>query len=263
MRKIFKKTTQNKEQGDYVLRRPRNSIRENYLGSMFEFCRLVSLGWDPSARTEADEPSRDQKIFQQKNTCDSRLRGNDRKAGFTLVETLVAISVLMLAVTGPLFYASESLKAATYARDQITAFYLAQDAFEQIRKIRDDNLYVNSAAAWYSGLQGCENLQTLDCIVAKDESNFYKVATISNEENKFLYVDSLGGSSNGLYSHKSGEGQTKTIFKRSVRIEPTDGTDPNDLWKDATEMKVTVFVEWDSRGTKRNFTAYEFLRKLK
>ncbi len=34
-------------------------------------------GWDLTARTEADEPSRDQEIFQQKNTRDSGLRRND------------------------------------------------------------------------------------------------------------------------------------------------------------------------------------------
>ncbi len=27
------------------------------------------VGWDPTARTEADELSRGQKIFHQKNTC--------------------------------------------------------------------------------------------------------------------------------------------------------------------------------------------------
>ena len=34
--------------------------------------------WDTFARTEADEPSRDRRIFQQKNICD--LGGNARGA---------------------------------------------------------------------------------------------------------------------------------------------------------------------------------------
>ncbi|MES3005800.1 MAG: prepilin-type N-terminal cleavage/methylation domain-containing protein [Patescibacteria group bacterium] len=57
--------------------------------------------------------------------------------GFTIVETLVAISILMLALTGPLLIITQALKASYYSRDQITAFYLAQEAVEYIRNIRD------------------------------------------------------------------------------------------------------------------------------
>ncbi|QSH39327.1 type II secretion system protein [Candidatus Kaiserbacteria bacterium] len=62
------------------------------------------------------------------------------KRGFTLIETLVAISVLVVAVTGPLTLASQSLFAAVYAKDQTTAFYLAQEAIEMVRNKRDNNL---------------------------------------------------------------------------------------------------------------------------
>ncbi len=180
--------------------------------------------------------------------------------GFTLVETLVAISILMLSVTGPLYYASESLKAATYARDQITAFYLAQDAFEQIRKIRDDNV-LSSSLAWNNGLVGCEIStppSSFPCVVTNTANpvGFYTVNEINSDEEKYLYVSSFG-----LYSHNTGG--TKSIFKRSVQIVPTVGTNPSIDWTGATEMKVTVSVDWNSRGVQRNFTAYEFLRNLK
>ncbi len=181
-------------------------------------------------------------------------KGNN--AGFTLVETLVAISILMLSVTGPLYYASESLKAATYARDQITAFYLAQDAFEQIRKIRDDNIY--TANDWNNGLTGCETSPSL-CTVTDTTNNFYiinKVSNPSSDDWKYLYI-----SSSGLYSHNTNG--TKTIFKRSVRIEPNDSTNSDNPWEGVTEIKITVLIEWNSRGTDRSFTAYEFLRNLK
>jgi len=62
--------------------------------------------------------------------------------GFTLVETLVAIMLLSVAVVAPMSLASKSLGSAYYARDQITAFYLAQEAIEALRSIRDSQILI-------------------------------------------------------------------------------------------------------------------------
>lgn len=59
--------------------------------------------------------------------------------GFTLMETMVAILVLSIALTGPFTLAQKGLQAALISKDQITAFYLAQDAIEYIRYARDTN----------------------------------------------------------------------------------------------------------------------------
>ncbi|MEK7156326.1 MAG: prepilin-type N-terminal cleavage/methylation domain-containing protein, partial [Patescibacteria group bacterium] len=61
-------------------------------------------------------------------------------AGFTLVETLVAVMLLSVAVVAPMSLAARSLGSAYYARDQITAFYLAQEAIEALRSIRDSQI---------------------------------------------------------------------------------------------------------------------------
>lgn len=59
--------------------------------------------------------------------------------GFTIVETLVAIFILLVSITGPLAFAQNGLRASFVARDQIVAFYLAQDAIETIKNMRDNN----------------------------------------------------------------------------------------------------------------------------
>jgi len=46
-----------------------------------------------------------------------------KKKGFTLVETLVAITVLMLSIAAPLTIAATALFSAYYARDEITASF--------------------------------------------------------------------------------------------------------------------------------------------
>ena len=67
-------------------------------------------------------------------------QSSSRTFGFTLIETLVAISLLMTAIVAPMALAAQSLASAYYARDQITAYFLAQEAIEAVRSVRDGNI---------------------------------------------------------------------------------------------------------------------------
>ena len=67
------------------------------------------------------------------------------KNGFTLIETMVAIALLMLALIAPMSLATQSLAAAYYARNQITAFYLAQEGIEVVRSVRDGNIIATAS----------------------------------------------------------------------------------------------------------------------
>src|SRR3954462_3848275 len=70
--------------------------------------------------------------------CRLRLRG------FTLLETMVAVSLLAVAIVAPMSLTAQSLASAYYARDEVTAFYLAQEGLEVVRNIRDNNILQNS-----------------------------------------------------------------------------------------------------------------------
>ncbi len=63
-----------------------------------------------------------------------------REEGFTLLETLVAVSIVTIAIVAPMSLASQSLTASYYARDQLIASQLAQEAIEVVRHIRDGNI---------------------------------------------------------------------------------------------------------------------------
>lgn len=73
-------------------------------------------------------------------------------AGFTILETLVAISILLLALTAPLVIVSQALRSSYFSRDQITAYYLAQEAIEYLRNKRDNQGLTSGAtsADWTS-----------------------------------------------------------------------------------------------------------------
>lgn len=77
-----------------------------------------------------------------------------KNKGFTIVETMVAISILAIALTGPLSIVAQSLRSSYFARDQITAHYLAQEAIEYIRNRRDQNgLQQISSDNWLEGIK--------------------------------------------------------------------------------------------------------------
>jgi len=82
-----------------------------------------------------------------------------QQQGYTLIETLVAITMIVFATVGPLVLAGKSLGESYYARDQIIAYYLAQEGMEMVRAARD-----TEGATWLSNPQvrNCTNGNTCD-----------------------------------------------------------------------------------------------------
>jgi len=63
--------------------------------------------------------------------CESKCRG------FTLVETLVAISIFTMSILAVLVVLTQGIANDSYAKKKITASYLAQEGIEYIRNMRD------------------------------------------------------------------------------------------------------------------------------
>jgi len=63
---------------------------------------------------------------------------NKQQSGFSLVETLVAISLLLIIIVGPMSITSRTAKSSSFATEQIQAFFLAQEGLELAQKARDD-----------------------------------------------------------------------------------------------------------------------------
>ncbi|MEY4440776.1 MAG: hypothetical protein RLY49_402 [Candidatus Parcubacteria bacterium] len=76
---------------------------------------------------------------KRNNKISKRFEDNNIR-GFTIIETLVAIFILLISTTGPLAFTQSGLRSAFFARDQVTAFYLAQESIETIKNVRDNNL---------------------------------------------------------------------------------------------------------------------------
>ncbi len=74
--------------------------------------------------------------------------------GFTLVETLVAISIFTGSVLGLLALTGGSISNTNYARDRIVATFLAQEGLEYMRNLRDTYVLFQSNG-W--GDEGTDN----------------------------------------------------------------------------------------------------------
>lgn len=76
---------------------------------------------------------------------------NNTNHAFTLIETLVAITILMIAIAGPLTVANRAYHTALESRDRIIATNLAQETIEYInywKNNRNNDKPNNTFVGW-------------------------------------------------------------------------------------------------------------------
>lgn len=166
--------------------------------------------------------------------------------GFTLIETLVAISILAVAIAAPISIAEQGLISANFAKDQVVANYLASEAVEFVRNIRDDNSLLKSQnpnLAWLSGLEACRSAGGCSVEPAGDVRS-----CAENRDCKLLF-----NSRTGLYKPASvavGPDWKETSFTRRVVITETV---PN------VEADVLVTVSWTNHTIPVSFSVGEHM----
>lgn len=176
--------------------------------------------------------------------------------GLTLIETLVAVSLLAVAIMAPMSLTTQSLSSAYYARDQMTAFHLAQEAIESVRAVRDENILANNPdllATIPSGgvpfiIDTRDNEMTICDQGVPAQCPFMRVPVDSDNPTFYAYRDI--GSNEDIYITPSNWADTR--FRRTIRAEMLPGT--ND------EMRVTVIVSWQTGAFQaRSVTMYSNL----
>jgi len=161
--------------------------------------------------------------------------------GLTLIETLVAISILLIAVVGPMAIYSRSISDARFAGNQVTAFYLAQEAMEFIKAKVYTNFNESTQAvpvSWLTGLDSCTTANDCKVDIPEDKINWTGSPEPSWGLN--LKYDDI----NGLYNYTSG---SDTVFSRSVDINDTG----------SGEATLTVVVSWTNSGVSKSISVKE------
>ncbi len=158
----------------------------------------------------------------------------NNKKGFTLVEGLVAIAILVLVISSVMNVIHSGFKPLTHSRAQMTATLLAQEAVETVRNIRDINH--SEGEDWLFGLYECLDL----CRVSVISSPVISACPGGS-------CDTLRYDTNtGRYGYEAG--WTESEFTREVRI--TEET----LFR----VLVSVRVSWPTGEMVMKETLYNF-----
>lgn len=178
-----------------------------------------------------------------------------RQAGFTLIETLAAISLITIAIIAPMALTVQSLESAYYARDQITASNLAQEGIEAVRSIRDGNILATARGTATPLFQGIIPTGQTNATFVIDAHTIPAALTPCAASPGACSTSETTLQTNGqLYGYGSqsqlcpnpASGWTCTNFRRSASASV--------VWSDsggnAQEIQVIVTVSWQTAAYK-------------
>lgn len=207
------------------------------------------------------------------------MRQKYTQSGFSLVETLVAITILLIVIVGPLTIVTTTSKSTNFSNAQVVGFYLAQEGAELAQKARDDivlDRFLDPIAdateyndtPWADFIDestGASGGIYQDCFISNGrcgleigEDSEGSVATpidcSSGTDACKLYYDTDVANIRSRYTYDSVSGDIETPYKRFITFENIDpgGTD---------EIRVVSRVEW-STGLSRDFESVEVITYL-
>ncbi|MEX0689858.1 MAG: hypothetical protein WD471_00090 [Candidatus Paceibacterota bacterium] len=151
------------------------------------------------------------------------LKYKNNQKGQILIESIVAISIGVMAVTGVLTMLTSSIGASNDLGQRATGTYLAAEGVEIVKSLIDKN-YVNSSA-WNAGISS-----------GSFEAEYNSSGLLSNNNRLFYF-----NPSSGIYSYDDSSG-VQTTFRRLIKIHNVD----------SYHIRVRSTVSWTERGGETN-----------
>lgn len=143
-----------------------------------------------------------------------------KKKGFTLIEVIIAISIIVVGIISCISLISSSISGVTIGKSKIIAAGLAQEGVEIVRNIRDNNWtnYKRTIDTWRDGL---------------GEGNWL---VQYNGQSLISYsITKLKKDSNGFYQYANG---VNTEFYRKINISYIGNN----------QIKVLSEITWQEKG---------------
>jgi len=142
---------------------------------------------------------------------------NKNNNGFTLLETIVAVGLIVVGLISALALITTSLFYVSNIQDRLMAANLTAEGIEVVRNIRDNNWL--QSKVWNNGLAD------------GDYQVAYDSTILSSFSGSPLFLDS-----NGIYNYISSGAATSYVRKISI------------LNLSNYEIQIIAFVTWQRRG---------------
>lgn len=191
-----------------------------------------------------------------------------KSAGYSLIEVMIAIAILMLAIVAPMTIAMKSIQSSRYTLEQNTAIFLAQEtvsAFEVNRNTDALRVFDGEEGSFWSmsnhpctSTYGCNfDVEYIEDVL--DNPNLVTACTETGDNCRLYYNEAWG---RAKYRVKDIDGGEESPYTRQVFIEF------NDLDSDGLndELRVRSEVSWDSnfvgqvQSVSVNTTFYDLYR---
>lgn len=198
------------------------------------------------------------------------------KKGFTLIETIVALALIVAAVVGPLSLISSGLANAKTSKNRLVAAHLAQEGVEIVRGFRDFNVLNDSPTtpvSWRGALPDGGSIDDPGCmtdvggIQLAAFAGGYEVDAVdcllTAYSGQPLAFDQTGGANNNLFLRAlncAAPGCTPTIFRRKVTITDFSGaleSAAGETIPNSDKFTIASQVTWEERGMTKSVTVTE------
>ncbi len=153
---------------------------------------------------------------------------NNKNKGFSIIEAMVAIFILTFSITVLMSVVANSIFQSRYAKNEITATYLAQEVIDYIRNDRDSNI-----DNWTNFISQYDNCINSSCTIDVPTSNIN--SCYSNTCPNFYYNENVD---NGSFYNYNNSGSLSS-FRRTVNIIMNNSDD---------EMIVNVSIDWKNKS---------------
>lgn len=168
----------------------------------------------------------------------------NNQEGFTLVETLVAITILLLVIVGPMTISTSTARTTSFASEQITAFFLAQEGVEIVQRARDGE--VLGAGSFSEGWDNFADTSGTyeDCYEASGcglslntnlEGSIRGPVICSGDDCLLYFHGYESADRRDRYTHESSSLASTTPYTRVIKLE-----------KSGDEVRATSRVTWRS-----------------
>ena len=192
---------------------------------------------------------------------------NNKKSGFTLVETLIAIAIFSLSIIALMSVLATGITDTSYAKNKVIASYLAEEGIEYIKNMRDT--YVTYSATPAQGWTNfklkifqqphCQGVSGIGCSFI-DTLNAYDLPSL---QSSMSFLSCGSGNACSLYYYSSSGKYSYSYLVSGVDSGFTRKIMATESTNNPFELKITSIVSWSKNSISYNVTFSDNLLRWK